>query len=122
MFVIYVFQLHMSAERERRHLEGHDKVCEVKLGLQVQLDGHVLHTCRKKDTAVKSASSRQQFLARLNTHPRKYLQTLTAYVYAADRAASFFLFVPTYKANQSLAAALDCVTAAHSEIPQPIYV
>lgn len=27
------------------NLEGHDKVCEVKLGLQVQLDGHILHTC-----------------------------------------------------------------------------
>lgn len=33
-------------ERENRHLEGHDKVREMKLGLQVQLDGHILHTCR----------------------------------------------------------------------------
>lgn len=34
--------------RKSRHLEGHDKVCEMKLGLQVQLDGHVLHTCSGK--------------------------------------------------------------------------
>lgn len=34
--------------RENRHLEGHDKVCEMKLSLQVELDGHILHTCRKK--------------------------------------------------------------------------
>ena len=35
---------------ENRHLEGHDKVCEVKLGLQVQLDRHVLHTWKTKKT------------------------------------------------------------------------
>lgn len=35
----------MKYVRENRHLEGHDKVCEMKLGLQVQLDGHILHTC-----------------------------------------------------------------------------
>lgn len=34
--------------RESRHLEGHDEVSEMKLGLQVQLDGHILHTCKKK--------------------------------------------------------------------------
>lgn len=36
--------------RKNGHLEGHDKVCEMKLGLQVQLDGHVLHTCSWKQT------------------------------------------------------------------------
>lgn len=32
-----------------RHLEGHDQMREVKLGLQVQLDGNVLHACKQKN-------------------------------------------------------------------------
>lgn len=36
--------------RETRHLEGHDKVCEMKLRLQVKLDDHVLHTCSRQET------------------------------------------------------------------------
>lgn len=31
------------------HLEGHDQMCEVKLGLQVQLDGNVLHACKQQN-------------------------------------------------------------------------
>lgn len=31
------------------HLEGHDQMCKVKLGLQVQLDGNVLHACQQQN-------------------------------------------------------------------------
>lgn len=31
------------------YLEGHDEMCEVKLCLEVQLDGHILHTCRQQN-------------------------------------------------------------------------
>lgn len=36
---------------ENRHLERHDEVCEMKLGLEVQLDGHILHACRREERA-----------------------------------------------------------------------
>lgn len=42
---------------QNRHLKGHDKVCEMKLGLQVQLDGHVLHTCGHKENRKLTISS-----------------------------------------------------------------
>lgn len=46
-----VFMQYVSVcERVNRHLEGHDEVCEVKLSLQVKLDGRILHTCQKNQT------------------------------------------------------------------------
>lgn len=79
--------------RENRHLEGHDKVCEVKLGLQVQLDRHVLHTWKTKRTPTTQEINNEILLRvlKLSTHRRRFsfshtlslecLQTLSAHVY-----------------------------------------
>lgn len=87
--------------RENRHLEGHDKVCEVKLGLQVQLDRHVLHTWKTKTTPTTQEINNEislywfhlikTWVLKLSTHRRRFsfshtlslkcLQTLSAHVY-----------------------------------------
>lgn len=60
--------------RENRHLEGHDKVCEVKLGLQVQLDRHVLHTWKTKTTPTTQEINNEILLRvlKLSTHRRRF--------------------------------------------------
>lgn len=57
-------------ERENRHLEGHDKMCEMKLGLQVQLDGHILHTCRYKGNN-RTGNEKMKPLLLIRIHRKK---------------------------------------------------
>lgn len=50
---------------EWTHLEGHDEVSEMKLSLQVQLDGDILHTCRaKRVKQIKNKNSLASFVTR----------------------------------------------------------
>lgn len=49
VFIFSILVQDLPHRLQKTNLESHDEVCEVKLCLQVQLDGDILQTCTHND-------------------------------------------------------------------------